>query len=70
MPDPTANICRGCNGPKRRTHYLCRPCWGQLTPAAQAALNKRTGAAFRRLSDLHEQLRAGVPLHEIEIADA
>ena len=47
--------------------YLCRGCWFTLQPATRRALNLHDAAAFRRLSDLLEQLRAGVALHQIQI---
>lgn len=69
MADATASICKACNKPKWRHHYLCRACWRQLPQQARTALNIHDSRSVRRLSDLHEQLRAGAALNEIEIAD-
>ncbi|GAA2456268.1 hypothetical protein GCM10010191_89550 [Actinomadura vinacea] len=67
MPD-TRTVCRSCQGTKLARHYLCGDCWAQLPEPARTALNRRDNVAFRRLVDLHTQLREGVPLHEIEVA--
>lgn len=69
MADPTASICKACGKPKWRHHYLCRACWRQLPQQARNALNLHDARAVRRLSDLHEQLRARVALNKIVIAD-
>lgn len=70
MPEPTRNTCPTCPKRKLHGHYLCGTCWKTLPAAARNELNRRDAAAFRRLSDLHEQIRAGVSLNQIEITDA
>lgn len=64
----TAATCPACKGPKAPRQYLCSGCWWTLVPAARRALNRRDGMpAARRLGALLEQLKAGTPLHRIEI---
>lgn len=60
--------CPACAAPKAKTQYLCKPCWFSLPLTARTALKKPDMQAFRRLSDLLEQIRNGVPLGEIEVA--
>lgn len=63
----TAATCPACKGPKAPRQYLCSGCWFTLVPAARRALNQRGDHAAGRLSQLLDQLRAGTPLHRIEI---
>lgn len=63
----TARPCPACKGAKVPRQYLCSGCWFTLVPAARRALDRRDDHAVRRLSQLLEQLRAGTPLHRIEI---
>ena len=60
--------CPSCRDPKPARLYLCRGCWYTLRPNVRAALNRRDALAARRLSQLLDQLRADVPLHQIEVA--
>lgn len=59
--------CPACDGPKNGRHYLCDGCWWTLPRAARGPLLRRDALAVRRLSELLEQIRAGVPLHQITI---
>lgn len=65
--DPRTRHCPSCEQPRRPTAYLCRTCWNRLPVSAQAALCRRDNTAFRRLAELHEQLRAGRALARIKI---
>ncbi|MEU4825082.1 hypothetical protein AB0H37_24690 [Actinomadura sp. NPDC023710] len=69
MPDShsSAPACPSCGREKNPRHYLCRGCWAQLPDTVRRLLYRKDRLAFRRLSDLHEQLRNNVPLHEIEV---
>jgi hypothetical protein len=60
-------ICPACSGTKPAGKYLCHGCWYTLRPPVRAALSRRDDLAVRRLSDLLEQLRNGVALHQIQI---
>jgi hypothetical protein len=62
-----ALTCPSCKGTKAKQYYVCPTCWFALPSPARAALNLEDTRAFRRLSDLLEQLRNNVPLEEIEI---
>ncbi|TDD31660.1 hypothetical protein E1287_25710 [Actinomadura sp. KC06] len=66
MPNARAT-CPSCQGEKLPSHYLCLTCWRKIPEATRKALNRRDAAAFRRLSDLREQLRRNVPLNEIQV---
>ncbi|MCP9947341.1 hypothetical protein [Actinomadura madurae] len=70
MPDfhGAALVCPSCGGEKSPRHYVCRPCWRLLPAETQRRLYRKDPAAFRRLSDLHEQLRNNMPLNEIEVS--
>ncbi|WP_203596252.1 hypothetical protein [Actinomadura bangladeshensis] len=70
MPDVhgAVQICKSCGGEKNPRHYLCPGCWRQLPAVTQRRLYRKDRAAFRRLADLHEQLRNNVPLAEIEVS--
>ena len=59
--------CPACKGTKQPADYLCRGCWWTLPRAARGPLLRRDALAVRRLSELLDQIRAGVPLHQIEI---
>lgn len=60
--------CPSCQAPMIPNYYLCKGCWRRLTPAARAALLTKDGIpAARRLGELLTQLKANVPLPEIEI---
>ncbi|MFD0687362.1 hypothetical protein [Actinomadura fibrosa] len=59
--------CPACCRTRYARHYLCRPCWWTLPAPARAALNRRDRRAAARLIELHRQLRARVPLNEIEV---
>jgi len=56
-----------CTATKRAHQYLCRGCWATLHPRTRTALSRHDDLAVRRLSQLLEQLRAGVALHKIEV---
>jgi hypothetical protein len=60
--------CPSCGGAKNPRHYLCPSCWRQLPDATRRLLYRKDRLAFRRLSDLHEQLRNDVPLNEIQVS--
>jgi len=62
--------CRPCGKTRRPKQYLCPSCWFQLSPAAREALNLRDVLALRRLASLHEQLRKGVLLAEVDMDGA
>lgn len=66
-PSPTTCPAPGCTSRKKAAHYLCQGCWFTLKPAARRALSRRDNAAFRRLSELREQLRQDTPLYEVVI---
>ncbi|MFE9099770.1 hypothetical protein [Actinomadura geliboluensis] len=70
MPDlhSAVQMCRSCGGEKPPRHYLCRVCWLRLPAQTQRLLNRRDRLAFRRLADLHEQLRNGVDLADIQVS--
>jgi hypothetical protein len=59
--------CPACQGDKLPSHYLCGNCWSGLPRDAKRLLSLRDPAAFRRLSELLDQLRNGLPLSEIRI---
>lgn len=59
--------CPACRGARYERHYLCRSCWWTLPAPARAALNRRDRRAAARLIELHRQLHAHVPMHEIEV---
>lgn len=63
-PGPCPNGLRGAG------QYLCFGCWCGLSAAAQRALKRRNprSKAVARLQELHRQLRAGVPLAEIQVS--
>ena len=69
MPDlhGAMQTCPACGGGKNPRHYLCRGCWPQLPDTVRRLLYRKDRLAFRRLSDLHEQLRNDVPLSEIQV---
>jgi hypothetical protein len=60
--------CPSCGGPKDRPKYMCGICWRELPRPARQLLIERGPHALRRLSELLEQLRNGVPLAEVVIA--
>lgn len=59
--------CPACRGRKTARMYLCQGCWFTLQPGARRALNQRGAVAVDRLTQLLDQIRAGVALREIEI---
>jgi hypothetical protein len=59
--------CRSCQTQKPVRLYLCPGCWGQLSPAARRALNRRGDQAVTRLRELHRQVDTGVPLGEVHV---
>lgn len=63
------STCPACEQAKTPRMYLCSGCWFTLPSQARRALTKYDGMpAARRLGELHTQLRAGVPLHQIAIS--
>jgi hypothetical protein len=61
--------CMGCGSEtKGPDKYLGRNCWGSLSVAARRALNRRDSKATARVQDLYRQIRAGVPLGEIQVS--
>lgn len=67
-PTDRHTVCPACAAPKPRHHYLCRFCWRQLPADTRAALRRTDTLAFRRLSQLLEQLREGRDLNQIEVS--
>lgn len=63
----TDTPCPSCRTPKAAGRYLCLNCWRGLPPAARRALNQRDARALARLRELHDQLAAGVRVHNVEI---
>jgi hypothetical protein len=60
--------CPACKtNPRRPGQYLCPGCWGQLSDRARRSLNRRDRLALARLRELHQELEAGTPLHQIEV---
>ncbi|MFM9566143.1 hypothetical protein [Streptomyces turgidiscabies] len=66
MTMPKLN-CPACPRHRGAGQYLCRTCWGLLTPATRR-LNTRDAHAFARLRELHAALDAGRPLPDIEVS--
>jgi hypothetical protein len=64
---PTTKPCLSCRRPRRPGQYLCRTCWLKIPGPERSALNQRDDQAITRLRELHSQLTAGVPLHEIQV---
>jgi len=63
------SACPACDEAKAPRMYLCRGCWFTLPSQARSALNRRDGMpAARRLGELRQQLRDGVPIHTIVIS--
>jgi predicted amidophosphoribosyltransferase len=60
--------CPSCRQPKGQGKYLCLGCWSELPMWTRRALNRRDRSALFRLSELHRQLAAGVPLGEIQVS--
>ena len=62
--------CPACGKAIAARFYLCRSCWGELPADVRWALNRKDGLpAARRLAQLLEQIKAGVPLNDIEITE-
>lgn len=61
-PNPT------CHSTRRPRQYLCHTCWDQLPTPARRALSRRDRNAMARLRELHRQLAARTPLHEIGVS--
>ncbi|MGH3376009.1 MAG: hypothetical protein ACRDP6_14820 [Actinoallomurus sp.] len=60
-------VCPACSATKEPKKYLCRGCWFTLPRAARGPLLRHDAQAFRRLSELLEQIRNDVPLNQIQI---
>ncbi|SEG44599.1 hypothetical protein SAMN04489712_105260 [Thermomonospora echinospora] len=56
-----------CGHRKQARQYLCRGCWATLPRHARTALSRRDDKAMRRLSELLDQVRDGVPLHQVRV---
>lgn len=63
----TDRPCPSCKGQKLGRHYLCEECWWALPRDARGPLLRKDNLAFRRLAELLDQLRQGVPVGQIEI---
>lgn len=63
----TATPCPSCRDPRAPGQYLCRRCWAALPAGTRMALNRRDARAMARLQNLHAQLRAQVPLDQIQV---
>jgi hypothetical protein len=64
----SATTCPACQSPKVPRRYLCGGCWFTLTPGARRQLSRADGIpAARRLGELLDQIKAGVPLHTVVI---
>ncbi|WP_119728359.1 hypothetical protein [Thermomonospora amylolytica] len=57
----------GCGRRKAAGHYLCTGCWWRLPRHARLALSRKDERAVRRLADLLDQIRMGVPLHKVRV---
>ncbi|WP_329519118.1 hypothetical protein [Spirillospora sp. NBC_01491] len=64
-----AVTCQSCGGRKKEGHYLCRVCWFMLPEPTRTRLARRDALAYRRLAELHDQLRRTVPLTEITVRE-
>lgn len=65
----TSSPCPACTGSRAVGQYLCPGCWAALPGAARRALMRRGAGARQRLRQLHDQLAAGTPPHQIRITD-
>lgn len=64
----TIPACPACSGPKPIREHLCPGCRATLPTTARKRIGLRDARSALRLAELLDQLQAGVPLHEIQIA--
>jgi hypothetical protein len=64
----TTTPCPSCRAPKGPGKYLCWNCWSALPQPTRRALSRRDTRAIPRLRQLHDQLAAGVPPHQVVVS--